>query len=164
MTGSRDYLLDTNVVSELRKGGGGDVGVQQFFRQTRRAAKRRYLSVVTLGELRRGALLLRYRNDFRQAALIDNWVEVMHSDFVDNILPIDLKISNAWARMRVPDQQHPIDKLIAATALVHKLIVVTRNVKDFLNTGVEVYNPFLLRDRDDDVSRRTLTADSPPQT
>ncbi|AKC72139.1 type II toxin-antitoxin system VapC family toxin [Pandoraea oxalativorans] len=137
------FLLDTNVVSELRKGGGGDSGVRQFYRHTRSASRRPYLSVITLGELRRGALLLRHRNDLRQAALIENWIGGMHDDFVGHILPVDVKISNAWARMRVPHQQDPIDKLIAATALVHRLVVVTRNVKDFSKTGVEVYNPFM---------------------
>ncbi|QHE90515.1 PIN domain-containing protein [Pandoraea fibrosis] len=136
------YLLDTNVISECRKLGGGDVGVQRFIRHTTRNAIPRYLSVVTLGELRRGALLLRHRNDPHQATLVDNWVTIVHRDFLEQILPVDVNVCNVWARLRVPHQQHPIDKLIAATALVHKLIVVTRNVKDFSNTGVEVYNPF----------------------
>ncbi|VVE63516.1 recombinase [Pandoraea captiosa] len=136
------YLLDTNVISECRKQGGGDAGVQRFLRDTTRHAIPRFLSVVTLGELRRGALLLRYRNDLRQAALLDNWVETVRGDFLERILPIDLRICDAWARMRVPQRQDPIDKLIAATALVHKLVVVTRNVKDFSSAGVEVYNPF----------------------
>lgn len=137
------FLFDTNVISELRKGGGGDAGVDRFYRLAGRSSRRRYLSVISLGELRRGALLLRHRNDFSQAGLIENWIQVMRGDFVDRILPIDMAVSEVWARMRVPHKQNPIDKLIAATALVHRLVVVTRNVKDFSETGVEVYNPFL---------------------
>ncbi|MCI3207258.1 MULTISPECIES: type II toxin-antitoxin system VapC family toxin [Pandoraea] len=136
------YLLDTNVISECRKQGGCDDGVQRFVRHTTRHAIPRFLSVITLGELRRGALLLRHRNDPHQATLVDNWVEAVRCDYLERILPVDLSICNVWARMRVPHQQGAIDKLIAATALVHKLIVVTRNVKDFSGTGVEVYNPF----------------------
>lgn len=137
------YLLDTNVISECRKGGGGDVGVQRFIRDTNTQGVPRYLSVITLGEMHRGALLLRHRNDLRQAALVDNWVESVRSDHVRYTLPVDLNICYEWARLRVPHQQHPVDKLLAATARVHRLVVVTRNVKDFRNTGVEVYNPFL---------------------
>ncbi|BET12634.1 type II toxin-antitoxin system VapC family toxin [Pandoraea sputorum] len=136
------YLLDTNVVSESRKRGGGDEGVQRFMRMADRRSAQRFISVITMGELQRGMRVLRYRNDVRQASLIESWLEQLHIEYADDILPIDLTICNAWARMRVPNEQHPIDKLIAATALVHELIVVTRNVKDFSNTGVEVYNPF----------------------
>ncbi|AKM30689.1 recombinase [Pandoraea faecigallinarum] len=137
------YLLDTNVISESRKGGGGDEGVQRFMRMTDRHHAQRFLSVITMGELQRGVRLLRHRNDARQASLVESWLEQLHIEYAEDILPIDLAICNVWARMRVPDPHHPIDKLIAATALVHKLVVVTRNVKDFTNVGVEVYNPFL---------------------
>ncbi len=137
------YLLDTNIVSECRKSWRGDVGVQHFMRHAVASGLPRYLSVLTLGELRRGACKLRYRNDIHQAALMDNWVESVKHDFDGRILDVTQTICNVWGRMRVPHQEHPIDKLIAATALVHRLVVVTRNVRDFSNTGVEVYNPFL---------------------
>lgn len=137
------YLLDTNVISESRKGGGGDEGVQRFMRMTDRHKVQRFLSVITMGELRRGVKVLRHRNDVRQASLVESWLEQLYVEYADDILPVDLAICNAWAHMRVPNQQHPIDKLIAATALVHKLVVVTRNVKDFSDSGVDVFNPFL---------------------
>jgi predicted nucleic acid-binding protein len=137
------YLLDTNVVSEFRKSGRCDVGVQRFMRHAVAGGLPRYLSVLTLGELRRGACKLRYRNDISQAALMESWVESVKHDFDGRILDINQTICNVWGRMRMSHQEHPIDKLIAATALVHQLVVVTRNVKDFTHTGVEVYNPFL---------------------
>jgi predicted nucleic acid-binding protein len=136
------YLLDTNVISESRKGGGGNEGVQRFMRMTDRRSAQRFLSVITIGELQRGVKMLRYRNDVRQASLIESWLAKLELDYASDILPIDLTICHVWARMRVPNSEHSIDKLIAATALVHKLIVVTRNVKDFSSAGVEVYNPF----------------------
>lgn len=136
------YLLDTNVISESRKRGGGDEGVQRFMRMTDRRKAPRFLSVITMGELQRGVKVLRHRSDVRQASLIESWLAQLRLDYANDILPVDQEICNVWARMRVPNAAHPIDKLIAATALVHKLIVVTRNVKDFSNTGVEVYNPF----------------------
>lgn len=137
------YLLDTNVISECRKCGGGDAGVQRFMRRANREKAARYLSVITLGELQRGVRVLRHRNDVKQAALIETWLETLKCDYAREILPIDQTICNVWARLRVPNSQHAIDKLIAATALVHELIVVTRNVKDFSDTGVKTYNPFL---------------------
>ncbi|WP_353193905.1 type II toxin-antitoxin system VapC family toxin [Pandoraea pnomenusa] len=158
------YLLDTNVISECRKAGGGDEGVQRFIRLTDRRRARRYLSVITLGELQRGVSLLRYRNDKCQAALIESWLETLRRDHAQDILPVDLRVSNVWARLRVPHQQHPVDKLIAATALVHQLVVVTRNVKDFADTGVEVYNPFLQSSGGPASASCRLTADSPPRT
>ena len=136
------YLLDTNVISEVRKGGGGNEGVQRFMRMTERRRAARFLSVITMGELQRGVRMLRHRKDVRQASLIESWLVKLRLDYADEILPIDQAICHVWARMRVPNSEHPIDKLIAATALVHKLIVVTRNVKDFSRTGVEVFNPF----------------------
>lgn len=137
------YLLDTNVISECRKCGGGDEGVQRFIRRTDRDQSPRFLSVITLGELQRGVKVLRHRNDARQAVLIETWLEKLKRDYAREILPVDQTICNVWARLRVPHSEHPIDKLIAATALVHRLVVVTRNVKDFSNTGVEIYNPFV---------------------
>ncbi|WP_369597101.1 type II toxin-antitoxin system VapC family toxin [Pandoraea sp. PE-S2T-3] len=137
------YLLDTNVVSECRKSNGGDVGVQRFIRRAIRNNHPRFLSVITLGELHRGARVLRHRNDVVQASLVESWIESVKRDHDGQILSIDQTICYEWARLRVPRQEHAIDKLIAATALVHRLVVVTRNVKDFTDTGVEVHNPFL---------------------
>lgn len=137
------YLLDTNVVSECRKSGQCDAGVRRFLGRAAASGLPRYLSVLTLGELRRGACKLRYRNDIKQAVLTESWVESVKHDFDGRILDVNQTICDVWGRMRVPHQEHPIDKLIAATALVHQLVVVTRNVKDFSNIGVEVYNPFL---------------------
>ncbi|ALS63151.1 recombinase [Pandoraea iniqua] len=137
------YLLDTNVISECRKASQGDAGVQRFIRHAIRHKIPRFLSVITLGELHRGARVLRHRNDTAQAVLLENWIESVKCDHAERILSIDQTICYEWARLRVPRQEHAIDKLIAATALVHRLVVVTRNVKDFTDTGVEVHNPFL---------------------
>jgi toxin FitB len=138
----RVYLLDTNVVSEIRKKERANKGVRAFFRRAAKEDIDLYLSVVTVGELRRGVQIVRHRGDTAQTATLEAWLTAVLNEFVQNILPVDDDIGQLWGRLRVPHPEHALDKLIAATGLIHDLIVVTRNVDDFSPTGVRVLNPF----------------------
>lgn len=136
------YLIDTNVISEIRKRSRANRGVQTFIKQAIEDETHLFLSVVTVGELRRGVELIRHRGDSRQANQLEKWLEVLLREYQDHILDINLDISQLWGRLRVPHPENALDKQIAATALIYDLIVVTRNDKDFQHTGVRVLNPF----------------------
>ncbi len=136
MTG---YLLDTNVVSELRKGTRGSSEVGAWLRA--RQDDELWLSVLVVGELRRGAHLIG-RRDAPSAAAIAQWLDGLIEDFGDRILPITSAIAQRWATLSVPDPVPVVDGLIAATAAVHDLTVVTRNVADIERTGVAWFDPF----------------------
>ncbi|MFM0289552.1 type II toxin-antitoxin system VapC family toxin [Paraburkholderia megapolitana] len=136
------YLVDTNIVSEIRKKERCNKGVRAFFRQAVKSDIDLYLSVVTIGELRRGVEIVRHRGDVAQAASLEAWLTAVLNEFAQNILPVDEDIGQLWGRLRVPHPEHALDKLIAATGLIHDLTVVTRNVDDFSPTGVRVLNPF----------------------
>ncbi|MEZ7894505.1 MAG: type II toxin-antitoxin system VapC family toxin [Thauera sp.] len=134
------YLLDTNVISELRKGGRANHGVTAFFATL--AAEDIYLSVVTIGEIRRGLENLRARGDREQAGRLEAWLDKVVTDFSDRILEFDLDCAQVWGKLMSPHPQHPIDKQIAAIALIYDLTVVTRNTDDFVSSGVRSLNPF----------------------
>jgi len=142
-TGPRVYLVDTNVVSEIRKKERANKGVRAFFRRAVKENSDLYVSVVTVGELRRGVEIIRHRGDVAQTGILDAWLTATLDEFAQNILPVDEDIGQLWGRLRVPHVEHALDKLIAATALIHDLIVVTRNVDDFSSTGVRLLNPFI---------------------
>ena len=136
------YLLDTNVVSELRKvrSGKADAGVAQWAEQTRAAEL--YLSVISLHELDIG-VLLRERKDAEQGRMLREWLEQhVLPAFANRVLPVDVAVARASARLHVPDPRPVRDALIAATALVHDMTVVTRNIADFEPTGVAIHNPW----------------------
>jgi len=136
------YLIDTNVISEIRKGNNANAGVRQFFATVITQNTQVYLSAITVGELRRGVDLMFYRGDGFQGKILENWLITTLQQYQSNILGIDIEIALLWGKLRVPEAQHPLDKLIAATALIYDLTVVTRNVKDFELTGVRLLNPF----------------------
>ena len=136
------YLIDTNVVSEARKGAKANPGVVDFFRYAAEADQPLYLSVVTVGELRRGVDLIRHRGDGQQAARLEGWLGNVIEQFATNILTLDIEAAQVWGRLRVPDPAHELDKQIAAIGLVHDLTLVTRNTADFAGTGIRVLNPF----------------------
>jgi predicted nucleic acid-binding protein len=136
------YLIDTNVISEVRKRDRANEGVMAFFRKAAEEDVALYLSVVTIAELRRGVELIRYRGDKSQATRLENWLDGVLREFARKVLSVDTEIAQLWGRLRVPHPEHALDKLIAATALIHDLTVVTRNVADFENTGARVLNPF----------------------
>ena len=136
------YLVDTNVISEVRKKSKANRGVQAFFRQVIEDNAQIFISVVTVGELRRGVELIRYRGDVRQANQLEKWLTALLTEHQDHILDINHDIAQLWGRLRVPHPENALDKQIAATAFVYELTVVTRNSKDFVKTGVRVLNPF----------------------
>jgi predicted nucleic acid-binding protein len=136
------FLLDTNVVSELRRAGSGkaDPGVVAWAEQADPPAL--FLSVVSLHELELGVRLKQHR-DPRQGQLLRQWLDQqVVPSFAGRILPVDEAVARCSAALHVPDPRPLRDGLIAATALVHAMVVVTRNVGDFLPTGVEVLNPW----------------------
>jgi len=136
------YLIDTNVISESRKRSKADHGVRDFFKQSAKQNARIFISVVTVGELRRGVELIRHRGDFRQASQLEKWLERLLVEYEDHVLDITADIAQLWGRLRVPHPENALDKQIAATALIYDLTVVTRNHQDFESTGVQFLNPF----------------------
>jgi len=136
------YLIDTNVISEARKKSKAHIGVRQFFRQVSEEQQTCFISVVTIGELRRGVALIHHRGDVRQADQLGSWLETLLSEYRDYILDMDSDIAQLWGLLRVPHPENALDKQIAATALIHDLTVVTRNNRDFIASGVSVLNPF----------------------
>jgi toxin FitB len=142
MTQPAKYLIDTNIISELRKKSKANPGVLQFFQQTTEQADPLYLSVITIGELRRGVELIRHRGDQHQAALLETWLQTVLEDYADHILDFTALEAQVWGTLRVPHPHNALDKQIAATALTCGLTLVTRNVSDFAGTGVPLLNPF----------------------
>jgi toxin FitB len=136
------YLLDTDVISEIRKGDKANDGVRAFFATAAREPVALYLSVVTVGELRQGVERLRYRGDTSQAKRLERWLLQVSRTYSESILPFDEETAHIWGRLRVPHPENPLDKQIAATALIHDLTVVTRNTAHFAPTGVRIQNPF----------------------
>ena len=134
------FLLDTNVVSELRKGGRADARVRTWAASVSPAAL--YLSVISVLELELGVLLVE-RRDRAQGARLRAWFEEhVLPAFEERILPIDTEVARRCAGLHVPDPHSDRDALIAATALVHGMTVVTRNAGDFQRTGVALLNPW----------------------
>jgi predicted nucleic acid-binding protein len=136
------YLVDTNVISEARKKTKANRGVRSFFKQVIEDETRVFMSVVSVGELRRGVESIRYRGDTRQANQLEKWLANLLVEYQDHILDINQDIAQLWGRLRAPHPENALDKQIAATALIYELTVVTRNHRDFVKTGVRVLNPF----------------------
>jgi toxin FitB len=136
------YLLDTNIISELRKQDKTNLGVQQFFNDAIAQEAKLYLSVITIGELQRGVSLIRHRGDHPQADLLETWLQSILTDYADYILDFTATDAQTWGHLRVPHPQNALDKQIAAIALTHDLTLVTRNLKDFIGMGVNLLNPF----------------------
>ena len=136
------YLIDTNVISEARKRERADPGVLGFLRGAAARGEALYLSVITIGELRRGIELIRHRGDEPQVRLLERWMGKVLRDYENQILAFDADAAQVWGHLRVPHPEHELDKQIAAIALVHDLTVVTRNVKRFHASGVKVLDPF----------------------
>ncbi len=132
------YLLDTNVVSEARKPR-GDAKVKRWIASTPREDL--HLSVLTLGEVRRGVERLR-RRDPDQAGVYEVWLDTVLRDFADRVVPVDAAIAEEWGRTDVPDPFPVVDGLMAATAKVMGMTFVTRNTADVERTGVRLLNPF----------------------
>jgi len=136
------YLLDTNVISELRKARAGKADPNVAAWAAPIPLTQLFVSVVTIHELEVGVLLAE-RRDPRQGRLLRTWLDGrVVAGFGTRILPIDTAIIRRSARLHVPDPRPFRDALIAATALVHGLTVATRNVKDFEPTGTLLVNPW----------------------
>ncbi|MHB2016231.1 MAG: PIN domain-containing protein [Candidatus Xenobia bacterium] len=133
------YLIDTNVISELRKPA-CEASVLAWFKTVQSAHL--FLSVLVVGEIRSGIERLRRRNDAPQAELYETWLARLRHDHAERILPITSDIAEVWGRMNVPHRVPVVDGLMAATAEVHGLTFVTRNVADLATTGVSLLNPF----------------------
>ena len=133
------YLLDTNIVSELRKRRRANAGLSAWFH--RQDDDHLYLSVLVLGEIRMGIERLRLR-DMESAKALDIWLSRLGRQFAARILPVDDRVAEIWGRLNIPDPLPPIDGLLAATALAYDLHLVTRNIKDVQRSGACVINPF----------------------
>jgi hypothetical protein len=133
------FILDTNIISEIRKGERAHPNVAKWVAQT--PVKEIGTSVLVLAEIRRGIELKR-RQDAAQAEALDRWFTQMRTRIADRVLPIDEPITEAWALMSAPDPLPFIDGLLAATAKVHELTLVTRNTADVMRTGVAILDPF----------------------
>jgi len=101
-----------------------------------------YLIDTNVIELRRGIELIRYRSDVQQANQLEKWLGVILKKYQNDILEINQEVAQLWGKLRAPHHENALDALIAATALINGLTVVTRNSKDFNKTGVKVLNPF----------------------
>lgn len=133
------WLLDTNVVSELRKRDRINAGVRRWFDST--GEEDLFLSALTLGEIRKGVELLRPR-DPAQATLLEQWLNNLKKQFGNRLLGIDSEIADRWGRLQAARPLPIIDALIAATCLRRDLTLVTRNDADFRDLGVSLLNPF----------------------
>jgi hypothetical protein len=133
------WLLDTNVVSEVRKGERADPGVREWW--TRISDDEVFISVLVVGEIRRGIESVR-RRDASRALAIEQWLLRLTETFHDRVLPIDARIADRWGLLGIPDPVPVVDGLMAATALVHDLTLVTRNVRQLERTSVRLLDPF----------------------
>ena len=136
------YLLDTNVVSELRKAGAGKADANVVGWAAGVPAAMLYLSAISILEIELGVLLIE-RRDGRQGAVLRRWLdEQVMTAFAERILPIDVPVAQRCARLHTPDPRPDRDALIAATALQHGMTVVTRNIADFAPMAVAIFNPW----------------------
>lgn len=136
------YLIDTNVISEIRKKNNANPGVKDFFNNAIEQKASLFISVITVGELRRGINMIQHRGDKQQASNLEKWLKIILDEYAENILDFTQTEAQVWGQLRVPNHENALDKQIAATALTYDLSVVTRNIDDFIGTGVKLINPF----------------------
>jgi predicted nucleic acid-binding protein len=132
------FLLDTNVVSEIRKKM-PNAGVSAWFASV--SASELFLSVLVVGEIRQGVERLA-RRDPAQAETFERWLAQLADAYGDRIVPVTAEVAQVWGRLNVPDPLPVVDGLLAATALVHGWTLVTRNVGDVASSGARLLNPF----------------------
>lgn len=133
------WLVDTNVLSELRKGERAAAGIQSWFDAANEDEL--FTSVLVVGELRRGIESIR-RRDEAAAAVLESWLNRLVESFAERVLAVDTAVADRWGRLNVPDPVPTVDGLLAATALVHDLTLVTRNTRDVGRTGVRLLDPW----------------------
>jgi predicted nucleic acid-binding protein len=134
------FLIDTNVVSELRKGDKANPGVRDWFAAA--PAHDLYLSVLVVGELRRGIELIRKRDPV-SAQHLEAWFRRILKEFADHVLPVTKEVAELWGGLSLDRPLPPIDGLIAATAMYHDMTLITRNKHDVERAPVRVLNPFV---------------------
>jgi hypothetical protein len=134
-----NYLIDTNVISEVRKGTGCNPNVAAWFESIDDDSL--YLSVLVLGEIRRGVERSRSK-DLRKARALESWLISVSTSFASRILPVDHAVANEWGRMSAERPVSTVDALLAATAKVNRMTLVTRNVSDVADLGADVLDPF----------------------
>ena len=137
-----NYLIDTNIISEVRKGRRCDPNVASWYDKI--ADANLYLSVLVIGEIRKGIERIRPK-DSAQANAIENWLTAIDRAFGERILPVDRAVANEWGRLNATRPLPVIDGLLAATAKIHGMTLVTRNTADIAELGVHILNPFALR-------------------
>ena len=133
------FLLDTNVLSEQRKGPKADAGVAEFIARKDHIL---HLPVQVVGEIRSGIESLRRRGDMQQAKRLEAWLGSILEEFSDHIVEFNLECAQAWGYLMGVNDQHIVDRQIAAMALVYDLTVVTRNTSHFAGTDARLLNPF----------------------
>ncbi len=136
------WLVDTNVLAELRKGVRAHAGIRAWFADAEEGEL--FTSVLVLGEIRRGIESIR-RRDAASALALEQWLARLASDFAVWVLPVDARVADRWGSLNVPDPIPTVDGLLAATALVHDLVLVTRTVRAVERTGVRLLDPTAAR-------------------
>ena len=139
MSDLKGFLLDTNILSELRKANRCDAGVRDWIEGT--PADELYVSVLVLGDIRQGVERIRMR-DPAQARALEKWLQSLPPEFADRILPVDERVADQWGRLGLLQPVPTLDAFLAATALVHDLTMVSHDEKGFRRTGVRMINPF----------------------
>jgi predicted nucleic acid-binding protein len=137
------YLLDTNIVSEINRRTPNS-GVLQWFDDTEETDL--FISVITMGEIRRGIEQIRRRNqmdDERRAARLEQALNALRNDYRGRFIPISEEIAEEWGRMCAVYPNHPVDNLLSATARVHDMTLVTRNIRDVEIHNISCLNPFV---------------------
>ena len=137
-----NYLIDTNVISEVRKGASCDPNVAAWFETVGDGSL--YLSVLVLGEIRRGVERSRSK-DPRKARALESWLISVATSYTSRILPVDHAVANEWGRMSAVRPVSTVDALLAATAKVNRMTLVTRNVSDVADLGADILDPFAWR-------------------
>ena len=132
------WLIDTNVLSEIRKGDRAHPGIRSWFASADETDL--FTSVLVLGEIRRGIESLR-RRDPTAALALEHWLIRLQTSFSDRVLAVTDGIADRWGFLNVPDPVPTIDGLLAATALEHDLVLVTRNTRDVARTGARLLDP-----------------------
>lgn len=134
-----NYLLDTNIISEIRKGSDCNPQVAGWYNSIDEESI--YVSVLVLGEIRKGIERARPTNPV-QARALEEWLSTLSRLFADRILPVDLAVADEWGRMGAKRPVATVDALLAATAKVHQMTLATRNVADVAELGAKLLNPF----------------------
>ena len=137
-----NYLIDTTIISDVRKGRRCDPNVARWYEKIDDVSL--YLSVLVIGEIRSGVERVRAK-DTKKANALEQWLIAVDKAFGERILPVDRAVANVWGRLGANRPLPVIDGLLAATAKIHRMTLVTRNIDDIADLDVSILNPFELR-------------------